>query len=364
MGITLSASSNNPNYYTYVAKSNGPKRITNIRRLYNDVDSLSFVLHKIEELAINYSFDIKNEVLAYVRTMSMVYTTNEKDITFDGITIFTVNMWPLCAGTYDPSLFATIDEDYQHGMFFRDYFYAFLKYEDMNVDLHGMSLNNLFEAYYNGQVYLVDPLYSFNSIDLIHMFASIDGIYSTTGANSLLILAYGYWHRDVVSWAGDLQDASNENGIESSLLNGESFENVFFYTEEETVCSLPDMLGDIDAMNIAKLYLDTGSFSLSECVTEYYGYNADNYHGRFADFLCSMTMDSQGLNGTTIDIFEKKVFLLLGADRDNPSLNQIDDSDYCQSKYALIGETTQGNLPLRRLLAFSYIDYIYREMTN
>ncbi|NCA96776.1 MAG: hypothetical protein EOM77_01100 [Bacteroidia bacterium] len=362
MGISLSASSSNPNYYTYLATYGGNKRITNIRRLYNDLESLSFILSEIEELALSYGIiDTKNEILAYIRTMSIKYTIEMK--TFPD-TDLEVNMWFMMAGAYDSSLFYRIDADYSHGLFYRDYLFPFLTLPRRNHDLHGLSQSNPYIDYYGSCVSLIDPFYSYNAIDLIHMFASIDAIYASTGTSNLLITFFGFWHRDIGSWAGDLQDGSNENDLEASLLNGESFGNIFFKYENETACSLSDMLADIDAMNIAKIYFEDTNYTFSQCFTEYYAFNENDYHGRFADFKYSMTIDNQGFSGTTSDIFEKKVFLFLGADRDNSGLDLINNSLFSQLKYGLILGPSKTNLLMRRLLAYSYIDYVYREMEN
>ncbi len=350
MGILLTSTYSNPNYYSYTARPNGPKKITNIRRLYNDLDSLLFITTEIESFVDGYGMsDVKNETLAYIRTLSNNYLNDFH---------YNLDLWVIFAGSFDILLFNLIDSNNQHGIYFADYFYSFLSYADRNWSLHGYNLAML-SNYHSQPFYLVDPLYSYNSIDLIHMFASLDGVYSGTGASPLLDMI-GYWQKDIVSWAGDLQSsASNEAG--QILENGGTFERVFFDTQ--SACSSEDMIADIDAMNVAKFYLDLSNYNVSECISEYYKYNINNYHGRFDDFLWSSTRDNQGFSGSVNEIFENKVFLFLGADKYNTYLDlkvAASGNEIEKMKYHLINDDVE--LQNRRIIAEAFIEYVYREV--
>ncbi len=364
MGILLTSTYSNPNYYSYIAKPNGPKRITNIRRLYNDIDSLVFLVKEIENSIEEYgSADIKNETLAYIRTLSTKYTSNYQEVEFVNGFPITINLWQSFAGGWDQTPFEMLDSNYKHGMFYSDFFYSFLGYGDRNWSLHGYNLAML-SNYHSQPFYLIDPLYSYNSIDLIHMFSSLDGVYSNTGANPLLA-TIGYWQKDIVSWAGDLQSsASNEAG--QLLGNGATFENVFFDTS--SACSSEDMIADIDAMNISKVYLDPNSntrFHVSVWLCEYYKVNLNNYHNRFSIFLSSSTMDNQGFSGTINEIFENKVFLFMGVDKYDESSDLTynrNTNKITQLKYKLINLNT--SLIARRFIAIAFISYVYGGISN
>lgn len=365
MGITLTSPYSNPNHYSYTAKPGGPKIITNVKRLYNDLDSLIFVIKEIEKEADNYGVsDIRNELLWYVRTMSDKYDSSN---------------WTYVAGpSVDISFSHYLDVDKKHGIYIKDYFYSFLEMHSVQGNSHGYDANN-FHTYHKqtGQLFLIDPLCSYNYIDLIHMFASMDGVYGSTGAN-ILFLTIGNWQRDASSWAGDLQSAAKkkpastetidieeaqmfDNETKSMLVSGATFEEAFF--ERPTACPLEDMIADIDAMNIAKHHIDFNNFSVSRNISEYYLHNLNNYHGRYVDFLSSSTMDNQGFGPSNKEIFENKVFLFLGIEKDNWSidLTQMGLPIIQNLKYNLL---EQEDLELRGYMALSFIDYIYRELSN
>ncbi|MEA5061511.1 MAG: hypothetical protein VB015_03780 [Erysipelotrichaceae bacterium] len=382
MGILLTSTYSNPNYYSYIAKPNGPKKIINIRRLYNDLDSLLFITAEIENFVESYGMrDVKNETLAYIRTISDSYLNDFH---------FGLDLWAIFAGSFDTILFDLIDNNYQHGMYFADYFYSFLSLSNRNFALHGYKAG-MVSNYHNEPFYLIDPLYSCNSIDLVHMFASIDGIYSMTGAN-WLVLPLNNWQKDIVSWAGDLQTVASKTVISndlsgeeriialaeakakddmfiSILAGGATFEQAFF--ERETSFSLEDMMADVDAMNVTKFYLDLSSYGVSKCISEYYNYNMNNYHGRFVDFLWSSTRDNQGFSGSINEIFENKVYLFLGIDKNDYSADFVLENDtnpttidefIRKNQYGLIKE--KFDVPTRRIIANIFIDYIYREIGN
>lgn len=59
-----------------------------------------------------------------------------------------------------------------------------------------------------------DPVYPLGDIDLIHLFASLDGCYDRTNTYGLSITdiypiaLFPQYTHDLVSWAGDLQQAA------------------------------------------------------------------------------------------------------------------------------------------------------------
>lgn len=79
---------------------------------------------------------------------------------------------------------------------------------------------------------LIDPLnpynYAFNKIDLIHMFATIDGTYKYTDA-SILSLEKNF-QRDLAGWAGDLQ-AFTRYDIYTKILNGDNVALINYFDE-------------------------------------------------------------------------------------------------------------------------------------
>lgn len=357
MGITLSSGSN-PNYYTYVARPSGPKQITNVRRLYNDLNSLKYVLNSLQNDADNYGvLDKRNNILGYIRSMNDDYANYTKD--FLG---FSVNVWDSFAGTFNSNFSNFLDEKISVGVFYRDFFYAFLEPGKRNYEDHGTTPSTSFIQYFNHQIFMIDPLCSLYAIDLIHMFASIDGTYSLTGTSLLLS---GIPVKEIASWGGDLQTAINSSESLSLVNEGATFETTFF--DNDSACSREDMNADMDACNISRFYLNINfSPTLLQCVSDYYSSNENNYHGRFSDFIESASYDDFGFSGIDSEVFEYKTYFLLAANRDDSSLDLYSTSNLT---YFLINSNENepepfcaASLTSRRSVASLFIDYVYENM--
>ncbi|MFA7106487.1 MAG: hypothetical protein WC154_04215 [Candidatus Izemoplasmatales bacterium] len=237
------------------------------------------------------------------------------------------------------------------------------------------------QDYYTGlkQYFLVDPFNYSSNIDLVHMFASLDGIYNNTG-NSL---SFGNDHnRDIVSWGGDLQQMADKmRYVNVSLLPtytdiGGGYSNVSidfcsFVGYEGCLAPEEDILADIDAMNIAVSYLDNDiNDRVSVAFSSYYNiinYDDSYFPNRYKMFLHSITntieLDNPGTTDT--EKFKHEVYI---------TLDVIPDGTTYENYYLILGETyvgygllrgstwpMGGSLPdveLRGYIADLFIEYI------
>lgn len=352
------ATSNHPSYYTYTATPSGFDELI-IQKLYNDLDSLILVINGMEKIYNDYEFPISfnhsciNSILAYIREISTIYFNRD---------------WSIIAGSADQLVFTLINSDYSSGMHYRDYFYSFLTSTYRNTVLNG----NTSESFIDRTLDFIDPFDSFKTIDLIHLFASIDGVYSDTGVGIAFLSATSNWQRDLASWAGDLQSAlgstvDKTNEIMETLHNFWTFEDAFFGIN--TAASEQDMLADFDATNIAKMYLDDGNNSLSSAVANYYLDCSYDNTQRYSNFIWSATRDNHYISGGDYAVFEEKVYCLLGAERGDPNTDFTDDViplviiDFNYDfRYKLLHYDNGCYPPLltRRAVAQAFIDYIYR----
>ena len=127
---------------------------------------------------VNYNVVDKNIVLGYIRSISSSYTGGYY-MAFDVI-----------AGPIYSNMIDEINkkDKEEYGLRLYEYFAQFLTFKDKdgkfvansyNLNKHGF----IRDKYMNADlkpVLLIDPFDSNKGIDLIHMFASIDGIYKKT----------------------------------------------------------------------------------------------------------------------------------------------------------------------------------------
>ena len=128
----------------------------------------------------------------YIRTVNSEYSTG-----YGGY-------WQLLAGGTPKSFIDYVNSDDTHGLKFNEYFSSFLPYSAYNVQEHG-DISKEYQNDDKSQLKLIDPFDKKNKIDLIHMFACMDGIYAGT---SNTLSCGNNNQRDILSWNGDLQTAA------------------------------------------------------------------------------------------------------------------------------------------------------------
>jgi len=198
--------------------------VVSSRSLSNDIDSLIYMVSELEYYANRYkskfeTSDVVDLVAGYIRGINKSYYSEY----MSGIT------WSFCAGNIDENFIKYVnDNDTSSNVKIRDYFANFLEKSQYNKDVYGAITD--INIKYGTQ--LIDPLnpynYAFNKIDLIHMFATIDGTYKYTDA-SILSLEKNF-QRDLAGWAGDLQ-AFTRYDIYTKILNGDNVALINYFDE-------------------------------------------------------------------------------------------------------------------------------------
>jgi hypothetical protein len=276
--------------YYYIANEYVSK-VVSIRKISNDVDSLIFMLRRLESEAIKYdSIHYKDIVLGYIRSINKEYDGN-----------YYFGKWDVIAETTPYDFIQKIDNDYSHGLRFCDYFGSFIKYEKYNLSNH-LEMQAKFRRQ-NIELNLVDN-YG-NNIDLIHMFASIDAIYDETG-NSLSC-GKNNSQRDIASWNGDLQQACKY--IKTNNLNNIDFNNDIL-KNKVSGCSKEDIFADMDAMNITKIYLNSTENTISNSLSAYYSLIDEYNNYRYEMFINSVIIDEEDYVDTysKIERFKHEIY--------------------------------------------------------
>jgi hypothetical protein len=288
------------------------ERIIESRQLYNDIDTLIFMVSELEKEAqesgvcgTNDSGGIQNCVLSYIRSINISYYDNSA---------YGLGSWEVIAGGVNENFIDYISENDTTFYQFRKYFAQFLSPGVYNSQLHG----TVPSLYTTRNYYLIDPLNTSSYIDLIHMIASIDGIINYTGSSIInSVILQNNSQKDIVSWAGDLQTFArelHEKNIDASTLPSVVFSgtstntNVDFCEyigESSCTFSEEDLLADVDAFNIAKGFLDDKLNPVSSALSAYYNrIESDNdYHpNRYKMFLLTATEElSEYVFGTNIE---------------------------------------------------------------
>ncbi|MDE6584442.1 MAG: hypothetical protein K2K15_03480, partial [Anaeroplasmataceae bacterium] len=260
------------------------------RRLGCDIDSVIYMLQDLETLAKKEAgwFDNpKNMVLGYLRSLKNDYA--------DGYT----GAWNIIAGDIDEGFVRKANSDTTNGIRFNEFFAQFLDYDkEYNSSLHGeldiKYRRSKDKNAANPVLHLIDPQNPNKKIDLIHMFAAMDGIYDKTGTKQTL--GHRNMHKDIASWNGDLQQAAkalkNSTDIyEDFELNYETSNFYDIMNASKLGCSEDDILADIDAMNITKLFVDIDENGIADSVAAYYRIAKKYRFRRFTLFMYTATME-------------------------------------------------------------------------
>ena len=336
------------------------------------IDNVLYMIRELESYARDYltfyqqpvSYNkINNLVLSYIRCIDASYTNM-----YSSWTDYLVNAWDAICGVNDRSFVGYVAgrDASVSGItclqFFRSFIQDTSRYNSQDysdVTSYGLGLKNT----------LADPLLSGQSIDLLHMFAALDGIFEYTEYSPLAAQLMQEKHnhqRDLISWLGDLQTFASEINRESiaqekiinySALLGHIDFNDFVNNNarpENPILSFSagDMLADIDAMNIAKIFLDSGDNFLSDCIAAYYNeVNVDSSveGNRYYTFLYTVTVESErSKNDGILENFRREVFNSMNLDYNNETC--ADHTYY-----------TLNGIDAHLLHSYgSYPDFIYR----
>ncbi len=341
--------------YYYIANEYIEK-IVCTRELKNDVDSLVFMVDELEKRAMEYDKNqYKNIALGYIRSINKDYT--------DGY----LDKWSIVAGDIHESEIRKInyEDSKKIGLRFVDYFAQFIDDDDYNEELHG-AIRAQFKR--SSPLKLIDCETKNKKIDLIHLFGCIDGIYCKTQAGASFLVGGHYLERDMVSWNGDLQQAAYflKKAKKKDLLTNESYQKMnFLFNNAEYGCTEDDVLADIDAMNITKMFVDHDNNSIANSINAYYGMVANNKNFRFKTFVKTVTIDAETQKiENAIEKFEYEISYQFNVEKKG---DKYSDHHYNRSEEPMfrIMKGDDNEMPsadIRIFVVKSFIEYIEEKL--
>lgn|GEM_PF-3922076 len=351
-----------PHYDYYYTASHNYGKIIAIRQIRNDVDSLIFMMKQLGKDANVGSYktlDERNTVLGYVRSFSDNYTYSSND------------EWTRVAGDIGRKFITAEDQVNSHGLSLYNYFRSFVK-----PSLYNSYDHRALNSGESWQIsFLIDPLDHSHSIDLPHFFASLDGVYGDTGAAlvsvgdiSVGVTSQTSFVRDLVSWAGDLQQEANalqylRDKNDDFPTDLSSFDFSQTLSRENGSFSYSDFSADLDSFSIAKGYLDVSSEAISDAMEDYYSHLEANPQNRFIEFLTNVPSDNwcECSNGSA-GKFEKMAFNLLALNlKDDGTVEELASDIYSSVKFAIMkgySGTHNPDKDIRYYLAKSFVVYV------
>lgn len=260
--------------------------INSIQPLKNDYDSVIFALRQLESKVRSLSIFDKNNVnnitLGYLRSMNINYS-DEPDESSEASGI----AWRLLTGLQEPigHLWNYIENRYAYHESVRNFFARYVDSEHYNSRDH-WSIPSSVSSWGD----LDDPIHSSDkgTIDLIHMFATIDGSLEYTNYDSTntagVFLGNNNVNKDLLGWGGNLQTIAD---LDVTKPEYDTFAKVL---SSSRYFSLSNLLADMDGFCIAKL-CDQGNL-LSAAMTSYYENIKDSPSERYHQFALAMTNET------------------------------------------------------------------------
>ena len=317
---------------------------------YNDIDNLLCVLRYMndyfcdeqleQEIPYSHYDSTYNQIMGFIRSLHVDYANDDYRSTPNGLYR---DYWRYIAGEVSS---LTIDKMQlsEHPDLLYQYFYRFAPENKFNNYIYNGTIpNDLADKDLYPQYGISDPLGSGKSIDLLHMFASMDGVYDNTGRWLITQGAVDqYTQKDLASWLGDLHTltasfSANSIGLEMSQLPSFSGEIISNSPEEElkelsgvNCSSFPygDLLADIDAFNIATIILNCRNLRLIDAIALYYNImpNDSEQYNRYTMFVYCSTLQTHRIKtGNMITDFKNEVYSSLNLQITD---NGVEDNNY------------------------------------
>lgn len=300
---------------------------------------------------------VNNHVLGYLRSFNENYAGIFSEDTFDkGL------LWAAIAGLPDYLFCSTVDATQECGF----YFSQFVNGADWGKSNHAGNYSEHPRGSDYTMRYFRDPVKPSRKIDLIHMFASIDGSYKFTLSIGNIAFPFPLEREfvvDLASWGGDLQTLAYEiEGDGKNLDNHYGFETVM---QSFKSCTEADVFADIDATIITDEYL-VGEGLLSDALIDYYGEASDL--GRSSKFIDAVNANpNENWSGDRKTKFENEVADILGVKKQNGKW--VDNNGYKNSstktslnyaKYFLLkDENVKPSVDIRGKIAELFSEFIF-----
>ena len=300
-----------------------------------------------------------NTTLAYLRSFNASYCGMGSDYSaWDAIA------WSALAGVPDPAFSSTVDAMNQSGY----YFSQFVDGDSWGSLVHAGDYWKHPRGDEYTMVFFDDPLKKNSSLDLLHLFASIDGTYDHT--LSIGMVAGGFpisanVAHDIASWGGDLQTLASETvgSAQLDITNCLSFESVM---EKSKSCSYQDVISDVDAVNITYRYLGNVG-RVSDAMRNYYSGILPSDRGKI--FQQAVLADANDdWSGNDREKFIQEVHDMLGLEksgsswRDNEGYStdcSLTSDPVNYAKYYLLKKGGKVPLQTRVKIADLFCDYIF-----
>lgn len=292
------------------------QKIVGVRTSCQQLDELRGKLVSVENAAIAIQalfgnpdfYKMNNTTLGYVRSFNSNYVMGGEATSF---------AWLLAAGQVDPTINSILDQIGSNEYYFSQFvsnqsFCAPYHHSNQNPRAGERSTDTEFALF-------TDPITNSKEIDLIHMFASLDGSYNWTlydsASGQTLSYLFPALVHDLVSWGGDLQTAANaiQSAINSNSLSIQEVQEWMFQDvmDGNYGCSESDILADFDALNITGGHL-YGPGRASDALADYYGATFSN-HARAQSFITSVNRDlNNSWEGSAYKKFVLEVHDVLG----------------------------------------------------
>ncbi len=355
---------------------------------YNDIDTLLCVLRYMEDYYYNENLaqqnpnehyeDLYNDAIGFIRSLHEGYANNDNKriLNDNGEEEEGLDFWLYVAGELDGWAIDRMRFSEQEDLLYQ-YFYRFAPEGKFNNYIYdGTIPNDLADKDLYPQYAISDPLGSGQSIDLLHMFASLDGVFEHTGRCLFpQIVVDKYTQKDLASWLGDLHTltksfSDNVQNVPSTPMFNENYVN---YSPEGVIreitgdndistFSYSDLLADIDAFNIATIILNCRNLRLIDAIALYYNImpNDSEQYNRYTMFVYCSTLQTHRIKtGNMITDFKNEVYSSLNLKITD---NSITDHNYINfaETYLLKGGLT-GNIPSvnhRSFIADIFYNYI------
>lgn len=280
--------------YSYVTSS-FVKKIVSTRKMSDDVDSIIYMVKRLEWYADNFdnksNLSKKDLVIGYLRCINPNYKdgySNDFEKLFEG------KIYSTICQSYNLDFVNYVNEnenakfpDTSKTVTIEEYFKCFLKEKNKEATLNFKDIK---------------PKITNASIDLIHLFCVID-VFDRGFSNISLQM--------VMSWMGDLHQGSQ------FLKSNEEYSFIQMLNIESSGCSYSDIIADIDGINIAlalsHAHDSDDSNKLSDCMNGYYrilygsDYPKDESEFRYKIFAKKMAQMYDEKNGNDKKTEREKV---------------------------------------------------------
>lgn len=179
------------------------------------------------------------------------------------------------------------------------------------------------------------------------------------------VAPYPQYTHDLISWAGDLQQAANfiQDYPDGFDLNSDEFSNIG--NNKASGCSYEDVIADMDAVNIADKFL-TGPGRVSDAIEDYYPrvYSNGYRTSRFIDGVLSDK--NKNWTGDRYQQFEQEVYDDLGLRKSDN--DWVDSDEYLNSndfvhhpintsRFKILHQKNPSK-EIRKYVARSFVKYV------